>query len=131
MSKKILAVVVEPGKDAEIKEIDSDLKSLQSIVGGYIEAIYPFRDDVALVCNDEGKINGLPYNRFLLDDNGRAYDIIAGTFIIVGLTHDSFGSLDQDMAQKYANLFNNLMVGQTIKILENETDKNEEDEHGN
>lgn len=110
MSKKILAVVVEPGKDAEIKEIDSDLKSLQSIVGGYIEAIYPFRDDVALVCNDEGKINGLPYNRFLLDNNGRAYDIIAGAFIIVGLAEDTFCSLSKELAQKYKNKFNEIYI---------------------
>ena len=39
-----------------VKEIDSDLKSLQHEVGGYIEAIYPYEDPVALVCNEEGKL---------------------------------------------------------------------------
>lgn len=110
MSKKILAVVVEPGKLAETKEIDATLKGLQSIVGGYIEVVYPFKDDVAIVCNDEGKILGLPLNRPLFDENGRAYDIIAGTFIIVGLAEDTFCSLPEELAQKYKNKFNEIDI---------------------
>lgn len=102
----MLAVVVEPGKPAEIKEIDAGLESLQSIVGGYIEAIYPFEDDVALVCNEDGKINALPLNRVMKDNNGYVYDIIAGTFLIVGLTDENFGSLSEDLAEKYKNKFN-------------------------
>ena len=43
-----------------VKEIDGNLESMQEIVGGYIEAIYPFDDPIALVCNDEGKINRPP-----------------------------------------------------------------------
>jgi len=57
------------------------------------------------VCNDEGKLQGLPLNRALRDESGEIYDIVAGTFAIVGLTDDSFGSLDGDLAIKYANLF--------------------------
>ena len=49
-----------------MKEIDSDLESLQHEVGGYIEAMYPDEDPVALVCNEEGKLEGLPLNRACL-----------------------------------------------------------------
>lgn len=106
MGRKIIAVVVEPGKDAEIKEIDSSLESLQAIVGGYIEAIYPFEDKVALICNEEGKLISLPFNRFLRDEYGHVCDIIAGTFLITGLTDENFGSLSEDLAKKYKDKFN-------------------------
>ena len=42
-------LVVEPGKQPYAKEISGDLDSLQQTVGGYIQAIYPFDDSVALV----------------------------------------------------------------------------------
>ena len=54
----IAVLVVEPGKEPYVKEIDSGLKSLQHEVGGCIEAIYPYEDPVALVCNEEGKLEG-------------------------------------------------------------------------
>ena len=103
--EKLLAVVVEPGKQAEFRDIDSGLEALQGLVGGDIQAIYPYDDPVAIICNDEGKLQGLPLNRALRDESGEIYDIVAGTFAIVGLTDDSFGSLDGDLAIKYANLF--------------------------
>lgn len=106
MGKKILAVVVEPGKDAEIKEIDSSLESLQAIVGGYIEAIYPFEDKVALICNEEGKIISLPFNRLMRNEYGSVCDVIAGTFLITGLTDENFGSLSEDLAKKNKDMFN-------------------------
>ena len=45
------------------------------------------------VCNEEGKLEGLPLNRALRDEDGDIYDVVAGTFMVVGLTDDSFGSL--------------------------------------
>ncbi len=82
-------VYVEPNKVAEIRQIDSGLKAMQKVVGGYIEAIYPFADHVAIVCNEEGKINGLDLNRRLADDKGDLYEIIAGTFFICLARPDS------------------------------------------
>ena len=68
-------LLVEPGKEARIAEIGSDLKSLQAAVGGYIEAAYFFDDPVALICNEEGKVYGLPYNRAIRDEAGKVQDI--------------------------------------------------------
>ena len=48
---KIHAIVVEPEKKPEIREIDGSLEGLQALVGGYIQAVYPFEDPVAVVCN--------------------------------------------------------------------------------
>ena len=58
-------LVVEPGKAPYESDISPGLESLQKAVGGYIEITYPFDDPVAVVCNEEGKLLGLPLNRAL------------------------------------------------------------------
>lgn len=98
-------LIVEPMKKPYMKDIDSGLHSLQREVGGYIEAIYPFEDLVGLVCNEEGKMEGLPLNRAIYSKNGEMFDIIAGTFFIVGLSEDNFSELSEELAEKYAKLF--------------------------
>ena len=46
-------LVVEPGYAPYEKEING-LQEMQEVVGGLIQAIYPFQEPVAVVCNDEG-----------------------------------------------------------------------------
>ena len=89
----------------EIVDMDGTLEALQAAVGGYIEAVYPFDDPVAIVCNDDGKFNGMQPNRALYDTDGEIMDIIAGTFLIVGLSDDNFAELSDELAAKYAALF--------------------------
>lgn len=98
-------IIVEPHKKARVEDIGRELEDLQQIVGGYIEAIYPFDDPVALVCNDEGKMNGSELNRALYDGRGQVYDIICGTFFICGLGLEDFDSLTDDMVKKYMKRF--------------------------
>ena len=86
-------LMVEPGKVPYETEIEGGLESLQEAVGGSIQAVYPYDDPVALICNEEGKLMGLPLNRSLTDENGEIYDIIAGNFILTGLSEDNFGDL--------------------------------------
>ncbi len=105
MADKINVLMIEPGKVPYMKEIESSLESLQREVGGYIEATYPYEDLVALIVNEEGKLNGLQYNRALRDEDGEIYDIIAGPFMIVGLGEDDFTSLDEKLIPKYTELF--------------------------
>ena len=69
-------LLVEPGKAARPVEIKNELHEMQQIVGGLIQVLYPWEDPAAIVCNDEGKLMGLPLNRVLED-----YDVIAGTFL--------------------------------------------------
>ena len=103
--RQVAVLIVEPSKEPYVKEIDSGLESLQHEVGGCIEAIYPYEDPVALVCNEEGKLEGLPLNRALRDEDGDIYDVVAGTFMVVGLTDDSFGSLTVEQMQKFSDHF--------------------------
>ena len=105
MSEKIKVVLAEPGKKAKVTEIENTLENLQKIVGGYIECVYPFGDNVGLIANEEGKLIGLEPNRVLRDDDGNALDIIFGTFIITGLTEDDFGSLTDEQIDYYHDMF--------------------------
>ena len=103
--EKMMVLVVEPMKEPYLKEIDLGLHSLQAEVGGDIAASYPFSDPVGLVCNDEGKLIGLELNRGLRDEDGNLYDIMAGTFLVVGLGEEDFTSLPPELAQKYMEHF--------------------------
>ena len=96
---------IEPNKKPEVKDILEGLESLQQEVEGYIEVVYPFEDPVGLVVNEEGKINGMELNRALRDEDGNLYDIIAGPFLVVGLTEDDFCSLSDEMLEKYSKLY--------------------------
>lgn len=89
---------------------DSGLDDMQAIVGGHIQAVYPFRDAIALVCNEEGKNLDLPYNRPLTNDQGIPYDMICGTFFLAGFGEKDFVSLTDDQIQKYKDLYDNMVV---------------------
>ena len=104
-SDTLTVLMVEPGKEAYVTEIKSDISSLQAQVGGLIESVYVFHDPVVLVCNDEGKINGMELNRTLYDENGNLYDIIGGPFFIAGLSEDGFTSLSTELCNKYQERF--------------------------
>ena len=96
---KVLAVM--PGKKPVKMELEGTLKSMQTFVGGSIQAIYPFDDPVDIVCNEEGKLMGLEYNRALYDESGAIYDIICGSFFICGLGEDDFASLPEKLLEAY------------------------------
>ena len=57
------------------------------------------------ICNEEGKLIGLPWNRPLFDEDGNLYDVIVGTFLVAGLTEDNFGSLSDEQIDKYTEVF--------------------------
>ena len=78
MQRNIRVLVVEPNKLPYEKVIPNRLKDKQNLVGGLIEYTRVDNDENSLViCNEEGKILGLEWNREIGDD------IIAGTFFIV------------------------------------------------
>ena len=113
-------LMVEPGKSPYAAEIESGLKSLQAAVGGDIQAVYPYEDPVALICNDEGKLMGLPLNRALFDDDGHVYDIVSGNFLIVGLGEEDFTDLSPDLMEKYGEQFKTLknLQGLPARLLQ-------------
>jgi hypothetical protein len=98
-------LVVEPMKEPYIKELDPGLSAMQAEVDGRISAAYPYDDPVALICNDEGKMNGMELNRALRDDRGEMYDVVVGTFLVTGLGDEDFASLSPELAEKYMEHF--------------------------
>ena len=106
-------LVIEPYKEPYEKEINGKLKTLQGFVGGLIQVLYPFEDEhIALICNDEGKLLGLPLNRALRNSLGEIYDIISGTFLICSAPPDSesFESLSDEQIQKYMKEFGHIEI---------------------
>jgi len=114
-------LLVEPGQYARMATIGTRLESMQEAVGGDIEAVYPFDDPVAIVCDDAGKMKGKPLNRALRDEDGDVYDIVAGTFLICGLGEEDFASLPKELQKKYEDKFKKpeafLKMGRSIKVF--------------
>ena len=100
-----MKVLVEPMKRPYVLEIDGSLASMQKLVGGTIQAVYPFDDPVALICNDEGKLMNLPCNRSLYDEQQNPYDVICGTFFVVGVGDENFKSLTDWQIRKYHEMY--------------------------
>ena len=93
-------LVVEPGKHPYEKEIECTLKEMQKIVGGRIQTLYPFRDEVGVVCNDDGISLQMPFNRKIDEE---CY--IFGTFFLCGLGVENFTSLPENLMEKYRKRF--------------------------
>ena len=93
-------LMVEPGMAPYEKEING-LKEMQAAVGGHISAIYPFKEPVALVSNDESLFLGMPFNRSV--EGG--YGGIFGPFFVCGLSVDSFCSLTPEQVKTYKQKF--------------------------
>lgn len=107
--KNLKCLIVEPGMAPKIAEIENTLQAKQQVVGGLIEPVFPpsHPDDVCLICNEEGKLSGLPLNRAIRLENGLVYDIIAGTFLIVRapLDSDEFDSLTDMQIDFYSQMY--------------------------
>lgn len=79
--EKIKVIIAEPEKDPYVKEIYNTLKDKQEIVDGLIQCIptyFSTDKDYDFICNDEGKLLGLPLNRYIYDNK----DVISGNLII-------------------------------------------------
>ena len=106
-------LIVEPGKVPRRADIPHALGAMQHVVGGCIQALYPWEDPVAIVANEEGLLEGLELNRYVAPGV-----VIAGTFFIVGLSEEDFTDLSDELAAKYEELLREpqvfIRVGRSI-----------------
>ena len=93
-------LVIEPGKHPRVAHIDGSLKAMQATVGGYIQAIYPFDDQIALVCDEEGLMKDTPWNRRITP-----VCAIKGTFFLCGLGEEDFTDIPDALIDKYTHRF--------------------------
>ena len=116
-------LLVRPMERPQEIEIEDSLSEMQRLVGGYIQEVMPFDDDVALICNDEGKFMGLPLNRAIQDERGQVVDIIAGDFFLcrAPVESENFESLTKEQVEKYKKRFHNperfLKAGNEIVVI--------------
>lgn len=95
---KIRILIVKPNQEPKQMKIEHTLDKLQNIVGGLIEYVdLDYQTD--LICNEEGKLLGMEWNRRLGDD------IIVGTFLVVGQHKGETISLSKKQIRKYKKRF--------------------------
>lgn len=107
MNEKITVLLVEPGKYPKPIEIEDTLEAMQEVVGGDIEEYMPFDDEVAIICNEEGKMNGSELNRAVYSKDKQILDVIAGKFFVAyaPFESESFLSMPKDLMKKYKDKF--------------------------
>lgn len=107
MNEKITVLLVEPGKYPKPIEIEDTLEAMQEVVGGDIEEYIPFDDEVAIICNEEGKMNGSELNRAVYSKDKQILDVIAGKFFVAyaPFESESFLSMPKDLMKKYEDKF--------------------------
>lgn len=98
-------LMIEPGKAPYVTDIGNNLHSMQQAVGGHIQAVYPYEEAVVLICNEEGKLDGLPLNRALRDEDGDIYDVVAGNFFLAGIGEDDFIDLPDELVEQFTEQF--------------------------
>lgn len=110
MQRNLKCLCVKENSLPEEIMIPNTLSAKQEKIGGLIEYTYlPDDDEVVIICNEEGKINGMSPNR----DTG--YDIIFGPFLIVGETSEDGEdrSLSDEQIRKYKEYFGKESIEKT------------------
>lgn len=93
-------LVVEPEVLPYEKEING-LEEMQATVGGLIDAIYPWEDRAAIVCNDEAILLNMPFNHSVEGGYGGVF----GTFFVCGVGEEDFCSLTPEQMKVYKEKF--------------------------
>ncbi len=93
-------LVVEPYYAPYEKEING-LHEMQAVVGGLIQPIYPYQEQEAVVCNEEGLINGLP-----LTECRGGYGVVFGHFLCAGCLKET-SVLDSQQMERFIRVFMN------------------------
>lgn len=111
---KLRVIYKEVGKEPKVIEIEDTLEAQQKLVEGLIEVV-PYKDNLLLICNEEGKINNLAPN--LQFD----YDYIAGNCFIVGddFENEGFKSVEDKQIEEIKKDLKDRSI-ETCKEIEQE-----------
>lgn len=90
-------LICEPFKPPRAADIENTLEGMQTIVDGYIEVVHPWNEPIVVVCNEEGLLKKLSFNRCL---NGHP---IFGTFFLCSTAHEDFTDLPNEAMLRFAS----------------------------
>ena len=96
-------LIVRPGEYAERVKIDGSLKSMQDIVEGMIEVVYPWEERAAIVCNEEALLLDMKPNRFVSEIR----EPIFGSFFVCGFSDDRLTGLTDEQLARFGRMFHN------------------------
>ena len=106
MEKKVTAMLLRPGKEAELISIEPSFGKIEELVGGIADFTWPINDRLCVVVNDTGKLDGLPLNRALRNSEGKIVDIYAGDIVILGChKREGFDDLTPDETKELMERF--------------------------
>lgn len=88
----ISALIKRPGEKPRHVNVSNSLKALQKNVGGYIETV-TIATDLVIICNEEGRLLGLPYNCTICGCD------FVGEILMVGRDGDEFSDLPCSWAE--------------------------------
>ena len=100
MKKKketINAVIKLPGKNPQLRTIPNTLEALQGLVGGYIETL-PVASDLVVIVNEEGRLQGLPYNMVFAGQS------LVGPIVFVGVDGEEFDDVPELLRKQIMSL---------------------------
>ena len=125
VEKNVVAMLLQPGKEAELISIKPSFQKIEELVGGLADITWPINERFCIAVNDTGKLDGLPLNRALRDKGGRIVDIYAGDIVILGCgKRGGFVDLEEDEIGKLFKRFGKPEFGwKTEEFLEKDAGK--------
>ena len=99
--KEMQVLIVRPGEYAKRATIDGTLESMQHLVGGMIEVVYPWEERAAIVCNDEALLLNMKPNRFVAE----IQEPIFGSFFVCGLGDGDLVGLTDEQLGRFEKKF--------------------------
>lgn len=97
MSDTIRVLYKRPGKNIVEVEIPNELEWIQGAVEGHFEHVQ-ISEDVAMLCNEDGKLKGMDANFLLMGD------LIVGPVLFVGVDGEEYGNCPRNREQMEAFL---------------------------
>lgn len=103
-------VIKKANELPEVKEIKGTLENLKEIVGGYIEC-FPVYGNILCVCNEEGKLLGLPVNFLFMND------VIVGDVFFCAGGEEDFESLNDEQVEDIMLIMNAVEKAKRLKRM--------------
>ena len=100
------AVLKKPGKNPEVVDIENTLNGIRSAVGGYFQAVvFSEEENIIMLCDEEGKLNGLDYNFSMRGKDSRIIDDVVGNVLFVSAGDEDFRELNKKQIQYLMDCF--------------------------